>query len=93
MNYWSKLDKKGFCEDILTKQACFGQERLTGFGQETLTKQVTDIRSWIECNVSRVKLIRVIVVSFQFLLVIFVCDSGALLQVLCFLFIVIILDQ
>ena len=29
--------KKGFCEDILTKQAHFSQETLTGFGQETLT--------------------------------------------------------
>jgi len=33
----SRLDKKGFCEDILTKQPCFGQETLTGVGQETLT--------------------------------------------------------
>jgi len=41
----SRLDKKGFCEDILTKQACFGQERLTGFGQETLTKQLRGLRS------------------------------------------------
>jgi len=32
------MDKKGFCEDILTKQAYSGQERLTGSGQETLTK-------------------------------------------------------
>ena len=33
----ARLNKKGFCEDNLTKQAQFGQERLTGFGQETLT--------------------------------------------------------
>jgi hypothetical protein len=30
--------KKGFCKDILTKQAYSGQEKLTGAGQETLTK-------------------------------------------------------
>jgi hypothetical protein len=33
------LDKKGFCEDILTKQAHFGQETLTALGKETLTNQ------------------------------------------------------
>jgi len=37
INYWSRMDKKGFCEDILTKQAHSGQEKLTVFGQETLT--------------------------------------------------------
>jgi hypothetical protein len=30
--------KKGFCEDILTKKAHFGQEKLTGSSQETLIK-------------------------------------------------------
>ena len=35
----SKLDKKGFCKDILTKEVHFGQERLTGLGQETLTNR------------------------------------------------------
>ena len=33
----SKLDKKGFCEDTLTKQAHFSQEKLTGLGQQILT--------------------------------------------------------
>ena len=33
----SKLDKKGFCKDILTKQTHLGQETLTGLGQESLT--------------------------------------------------------
>ena len=36
----SKLDKKGFCEDILTKQTHFSQETLTGIGQETLTNPI-----------------------------------------------------
>ena len=31
------IGKKGFCEDILTKQTHFSQEKLTGIGQETLT--------------------------------------------------------
>ena len=44
-NQGSKLDKKGFCEDILTKQTHFGQERLTGLGQETLTNQIDSLRS------------------------------------------------
>ena len=42
-NQRSRLDKKGFCKTILTKQACFGQERLTGVGQETLTIQFSAI--------------------------------------------------
>jgi hypothetical protein len=29
--------KKGFCEDILAKQAHSGQENLSSSGQETLT--------------------------------------------------------
>jgi hypothetical protein len=33
----SKLLKKGFCKDILTKQAHSGQKNLTGSGQENLT--------------------------------------------------------
>ncbi len=37
-NSWLLLDKKGFCEDILTKQAHSGQENLTGLGKETLTR-------------------------------------------------------
>ncbi len=36
-NQGSKLDKKGFCKDTLTKQTHFSQERLTDIGQETLT--------------------------------------------------------
>jgi len=41
----SKSCKKGFCKAILTKQPCFGQERLTDSGQETLTKQIRGLRS------------------------------------------------
>jgi len=32
------MDKKGFCEEFLTKQLYFSQERLTGSSQETLTR-------------------------------------------------------
>ena len=39
------MDKKGFCEDNLTKQTHFSQETLTGSGQETLTKQMGALRS------------------------------------------------
>ena len=42
-NLWTKLDKKGFREDILTKQSHFSQERLTGSGQETLTILFSDV--------------------------------------------------
>jgi len=41
----SKTCKKGFCKAILTKEAFFSQERLTGIGQETLTKQIKDLNS------------------------------------------------
>ena len=41
----SRMDKKGFCKAILTKETCFGQERLTDYSQETLTKQICDLDS------------------------------------------------
>ena len=44
-NQGSKLDKKGFCEDNLTKQAHFSQETLTDIGQETLTNQIDSLSS------------------------------------------------
>ena len=39
----SKMCKKGFCKANLTKKACFGQETLTGVGQETLTNQLLSL--------------------------------------------------
>jgi hypothetical protein len=45
INYWSCMLKKGFCKNILTKQAHSGQEKLTASGQETLTNQGRDLRS------------------------------------------------
>ena len=37
------MDKKGFCEDNLTKQTHFSQETLTGSGQEPLTNLTYDV--------------------------------------------------
>ena len=42
----SKLDKKGFCKDILTKQTHLGQETLTGLGQESLTMILVPFFFW-----------------------------------------------
>ena len=47
----SKLDKKGFCKDFLTKETCFGQETLTMLCQGILTNIVFEYSSLVVCVV------------------------------------------